>query len=171
MISSELGAQLTREHEPSSLRREAVHYLDDEGPVERAGQGPGVREAKPGERLSGVSGVPHHEHIIPDHGYPVEADIEVDALALIVVLHEREQARAGIEVVLQPARRQYRCERADRQLSFRPGQVGAQDEVATCAPRRRKLEIGAMTTVKRAPVHERSEAQRAARVHEILELI
>src|SRR2546429_8693717 len=64
-----------------------------------------------------------------------------------------------------------RGDRADRQLSLRPGQIGAQDEVAAAAPRRRKLEIGAMTSVKRAPVHERSEAQRAARVHEILELI
>src|SRR5207247_6641091 len=64
---------------PSSLRRETMHHLDDECPVERAGQRPGVREAKPGERLSGVSGVPHHEHIIPTHGYPVEADIEADA--------------------------------------------------------------------------------------------
>src|SRR5438034_11723414 len=43
--------------------------------------------------------------------------------------------------------------------------------MATAAPRRRELEIGAVTTVKRAPVHERSEAQGAAHVHEILELI
>src|SRR5216117_3645596 len=97
------------------LRRETVHYLDDECPVERAGQGPGVREAKPGKRLGGVPGVPHHEHIIPDHRYPVEPDIEVDALAFIVVLNEREQARAGIEVVLQPARRQPCRERANGQ--------------------------------------------------------
>src|SRR2546422_10288395 len=89
---------------PSSLRRETMHHLDDECPVERAGQRPGVREAKPGERLSGVPGVPYHEHIVPDHRYPVKPYIEVDALALIVVLDEREQARPGIEVVLQPAR-------------------------------------------------------------------
>src|SRR3989449_10099006 len=156
---------------PSSLRRETMHHLDDECPVERAGQRPGVREPKPGERLSGVSGVPHHEHIIPNHGYPVEADIEVDALALIVVLDECEQARAHIEIVLQAARRQHSRERADRQVSSCPGQIGAHDDMATAAPRRRKLEIGAVTTVKRAPVHERSEAQGAARVHEILELI
>src|SRR5204862_7428950 len=43
--------------------------------------------------------------------------------------------------------------------------------VARAAPRRRKLEIGRVTTVTRAPVHECSEAQGAARVHEILELI
>src|SRR2546426_3617880 len=132
-----------------------MHYLDDEGPIERARQRPGVREAKPGERLSGVPGVPHHEHIVPNHGYPVEADIEVDALALIVVLDECEQARAHIEIVLQPARRHYRRERADRQLSLRPGQIGAHDEVATPAPRRRKLEISAVTPVELAPVHER----------------
>src|SRR5207248_4941560 len=86
-------------------------------------------------------------------------------------MHEREQAGEGIEVVLHAARRQYGRDGADRQLGLRSGPIGAQDEVATAAPRRRKLEIGAMTTVKRAPVHERSEAQRAARVHEILELI
>src|SRR2546430_2952855 len=139
---------------PSPLRRETVHHLDDECPVERASQGGGVGEAKPGEWLSRVPGVPHHEQVVPDHRDPVEPQIEVAALALIVVLHEREQARAGIEVVLQPARRQYRRERADRQLSLRPGPIGAQDEVATAAPRRRKVEIGAMTTVKGAPVHE-----------------
>src|SRR5256886_8967579 len=148
-----------------------MHHLDDECPVERAGQRPGVREPKPGERLSGVSGVPHHEHIIPNHGYPVEADIEVDALALIVVLDECEQARAHIEIVLQAARRQHSRERADRQVSSCPGQIGAHDDMATAAPRRRKLEIGAVTTVKRAPVHERSEAQGTARVHEVLELV
>src|SRR5205823_14405472 len=103
--------------------------------------------------------------------YPVEPDIEVDTLALIVVLNEGEQARSRIEVVFQPARRQYRRERADRHLSLRPGQIGAQDEVATAAPRRRQLDIGAVTTVKPAPVHERSEAQGAARVHEVLELV
>src|SRR6266849_5016080 len=110
-----------------------MHYLDDEGAVERAGQGPGVREAKPGERLSGVPGIPHHEHIVPDHRDPVEPQIEVDALALIVVLHERKQARAGIEVVLQPARRQYRRERTDWELGFCPGQIGAHDDVASTA--------------------------------------
>src|SRR2546425_1232473 len=79
--------------DPFSLRRETMHQLHDECPVERAGQGPRVREAKPGERLSGLSGVPHYEHIVPDHWYPVEPDIEVDTLALIVVLNEGEQAR------------------------------------------------------------------------------
>src|SRR5438552_15334413 len=43
--------------------------------------------------------------------------------------------------------------------------------MATAGPLRRKLEIGAVTTVKRAPVHERSEAQGTARVHEVLELV
>src|SRR2546421_3931413 len=122
-----------------------MNDLDDERPVERAGQRPGIREAKPGERLGGVSGVPHHEHIVPDHRYPVEPHIEVDALALIVVLHEGEQARSGIEVVLQPARGHHRRERAHRQLGRGPGQIGAHDDVATAAPRRRKLEIGAVT--------------------------
>src|SRR5438093_8735653 len=70
----------------SSLRRETVHYLDDECPIERAGQRLGVREAKPGKRLGGVPGVPHHEHIVADYRYPVKPDIEVDALAPIVVL-------------------------------------------------------------------------------------
>src|SRR5438105_5637517 len=40
-----------------------------------------------------------------------------------------------IEVVFQPARRQYRRERADRQVGLCPGQVGAHDDVATAAPR------------------------------------
>src|SRR5437870_2592890 len=128
-----------------------MHHLDDECPVERAGQRPGVREPKPGERLSGVSGVPHHEHIIPNHGYPVEADIEVDALALIVVLDECEQACAHIEIVLQAARRQHSRERADRQVSSCPGQIGAHDDMATAAPRRRKLEMGNVKSSWRMP--------------------
>src|SRR3989442_11031707 len=37
-----------------ALRRETVHHLDDQRPIERTGEGPGVREAKPGERLRGV---------------------------------------------------------------------------------------------------------------------
>ena len=43
--------------------------------------------------------------------------------------------------------------------------------MATAAPRRRKLEIGAVTAVELAPIHECPDAHRAARVHEILELI
>src|SRR2546430_3843527 len=79
-------------------------------------------------------------------------------------------SRSHIEIVLQAARRQHSRERADRQVSSCPGQIGAHDDMATAAPRRRKLEIGAVTTVKRAPVHERSEAQGTARVHEVPEL-
>src|SRR5439155_19454046 len=87
-----------------SLRRETVNQFDDERPVARAGQGPRIREAKPGERIGRVPRVPHQEDIVPDHRDPVEPHIEVDALVLVVVLDEREQARAGIEVVLEPVR-------------------------------------------------------------------
>src|SRR5207244_13614947 len=97
-------------------------------------------------------------------------DIEVDTSALIVLLHECEQARAGIEVVLQPARRQYRRERADRQLSVRSGQIGAHDDVATATPCRAELEIGAVTPVKLAPIHECADAQGTARVHDVLQI-
>src|SRR5438874_7396320 len=55
-----------------------MNHLNDESPIERAGQGPRVREAKPGERIGRVPRVPHQEDI---------------------VLDEREQAGAGIEVV------------------------------------------------------------------------
>ncbi len=79
-----------------------MHHLDDEGSVERSGQGPGVREAKPGERLSGVPGVPYHEHIVPDHRDPVKPHIEVDAFVFAVVLDERKEAGARIKVVLKP---------------------------------------------------------------------
>src|SRR5439155_13380944 len=89
--------QDVRDHQRSPcLRRETMNDLDDERPVERAGQGPGVREAKPSERLSSVPGVPHHEHVVPDHRNPVEPHVEVDTLALVVVLDEREHAGAGI---------------------------------------------------------------------------
>src|SRR5438132_11098263 len=52
---------------PSPLRRETMHDLDYECPVEWASQGAGVREAKPGEWLSRVPGVPHHEQVVADH--------------------------------------------------------------------------------------------------------
>jgi len=61
-----------------------------------------VSEAKPGERLGSVPGVPHYEHIVANYWYPVEPDIEVDALALIVVLDECEQTGPRVEIVLQP---------------------------------------------------------------------
>ena len=91
-----------------------MNHLDDEGAVERARQGLRVGEAKSGERLGRVPGVPNQEDVVPDHRNPVEPHIEVDALALVVVLDEREHARAGIEVVLQTARGQHRRKRADR---------------------------------------------------------
>src|SRR5713101_4161724 len=156
---------------PSSLRREAMHHLDDEGPVERTGQGPGVREAKPGERLGSVSGVPHHEHIVADYRYPVEPDIEVDALALIVVLDECEQTGPRVEIVLQPIPGQHGRERPDRQVSGRPGEVGAHDDVAAATPRRGELKVSAVTAIELAPIHEGPDAQRTARAHEVLQLV
>src|SRR5713101_9076332 len=151
--------------------RETMNDLDDKRPIERTGEGPGVREAKPGERLRGVPRVPHQEDIVPDHGDPVEPHIEVDALALVIVLDEREQAGAGVEVVLEPVRRQHRRERPHGQLSRRSREIRAQDDVAAAAPRRGELEIGAVTAVELAPVHECTEAQRPPRVHEILQLV
>src|SRR5947208_5878248 len=73
---------------PSPLRRETMHDLDYECPVEWASQGAGVREAKPGEWLSRVPGGPHHEQVVADHRYRVETDIEVAARARVRALDE-----------------------------------------------------------------------------------
>src|SRR5437879_11236220 len=69
---------------PSPLRRETMHDLDDECPVEWASQGAGVGEAKPAEWLSGVPGVPHHEQVGPADRSPVEPENEREAPAHIV---------------------------------------------------------------------------------------
>src|SRR3989449_10770946 len=49
--------------------------------------------------------------------------------------------------------------------------MGAHEDVATGAPRRAQLEIGAVTAVELTPVHERPEAHGTARVHEVLQLV
>src|SRR2546422_11601263 len=141
-----------------------MHRLDHDSPVqgvrERTTAGEPVRRPREGRE----SGVPHYIHVVSDDRDPVEPHVEVDALALVVVLDEREQAGAGIEVVLQPARRQYGRERPERQLSPCPGQIGAPDDVTTATPRRAELEIGTVTAVELTPVHECPEAQGATRV-------
>src|SRR6266850_6066634 len=83
-----------------SSRRETMHHLHDKGPIEGTGQGTCIREAKPGARLSGIPRVPHDEYVIADHRNPVKPYIEIDPLVLVVVLDEREQAGAGVEIVL-----------------------------------------------------------------------
>jgi len=42
-----------------------------------------------------------------------------------------------------------------RSSAFVRVQIGAHDDVATTAPRRRKLEIGAVTAIELSPIHER----------------
>src|SRR5207253_9834981 len=45
------------------------------------------------------------------------------------------------------------------------------DDVATETPCRAELEIGAVTPVNLAPIHECADAQGTARVHEVLQLM
>src|SRR6267378_88676 len=97
-----------------SSRRETMHHLHDKGPIEGTGQGTCIREPKPGARLRGISRVPHDEYVIADHRNPVKPHIEIDAPVLVVVLNEREQAGARIEVILKPVCGQHSSERSRR---------------------------------------------------------
>src|SRR5690348_5483544 len=153
-----------------SLRRHAMHHFQHQCTVQRTRERARGGKTKPGERIGRVARVPHEIDVVPDQRNPVESQVEVGTLALVVVLNEAEQAGPRIEIVFDPVRGENGGEPADREPGGRPRQVGAQNDVPATAPRGRELEIGAVTAVKLSPVHEGPEAERAARVHEVLEL-
>src|SRR5437660_8284227 len=90
--------------------RDAVNDLQHEcavqGPTERSYRGEAVRRSAVGC----VPRVPDEEKVVPDLGNPMESQVEVRPLRVVVVLHEAKKAGPRIEVVLDPAGSQDGCE-------------------------------------------------------------
>src|SRR5690349_24519157 len=97
-----------------------MHHFQYECAVQRPGERARGRKTKPGERIRRVSRVPHEIDVVSNQRYPVEPQVEVDALALVVVLNEAEQTGPGIEIVFDPVRGEYGGERANREPHGRP---------------------------------------------------
>src|SRR2546425_11232068 len=75
------------------------HECAVQGPREGSCRGEAVRRRAVGR----VSGVPDQENIVPDLRNPMESQVEVCPLRVVVVLHEAKKAGPRIEVVLNPA--------------------------------------------------------------------
>src|SRR6266566_6270953 len=89
-----------------------LHYeCAVQGPREGSCRGEAVRRCAVG----GVPRVPDQENVVTDLGNPMESQVEVRPLRVVVVLHEAKKAGAGIEVVLDAAGGQQRSEAAGRQ--------------------------------------------------------
>src|SRR5215471_3493005 len=149
------------------LGSESVNHFDHQGTVEGARQGRAVGKAESSRRSGGVPGIPDQKHVVPDYRDPVEAYVEVDTLALVVVLHEREQTRARVEVVLEAARREHGVKCAGRQARGGVGEVGADDDVAAAVPRYGELRVGAVAAVEAPPIEERAEREWPPGAHRV----
>src|SRR6185369_2796240 len=87
-----------------------------------------------GSRIGGVAGSPDHVKIVADSRDPVEAQLEIHPLVLVVVLHKEQEIGTGIECVLGPSSRLDRVEIALRQPNCVASQVCAKDQVSPEAP-------------------------------------
>jgi hypothetical protein len=65
-----------------------VNRLDDEGAVQRVAQGSGAGEAVWCHRVRREAGIPDNVEIIADDATPMKPQVEIDALILVVELHE-----------------------------------------------------------------------------------
>src|SRR6266566_2766163 len=83
--------------------RKAVDDLHHEcavqGPSERSYCG----EAVGRRAVGGIPRVPDQEDVVADLGKPMESEVKVGALRVVVVLHEAQKAGPRIEVVLDAA--------------------------------------------------------------------
>src|SRR6266511_3005967 len=100
-------------------------------------------------RIGAVPRVPNDEHIVADHGNPVEADVEIDPLIFVRVLDEAEQTRAGIEVVFEVTRGLEGGEDARWEARRGARHVDADDGMATAPPRALEFHVGAAAPVER----------------------
>src|SRR5436190_2425836 len=76
------------------------HECAVQGPSERSYRGEAVRRGAVGR----VPRVPDQENVVSDPGNPMESQVEVRPLRVVVVLHEAQKAGPGVEVVFDPAR-------------------------------------------------------------------
>src|SRR5881394_4496542 len=86
-----------------------------QGLAERSRRGEPIRRRVIGR----VPRVPDEEDVVADLRNPVESQVEIHALRLVVVLHEAEKTGAWIEVVFDAARGEDSRETAARKLRRR----------------------------------------------------
>src|SRR5882724_7097406 len=116
-------------------RRHPMHGLDDERAVQRMPQGPGAGKAMRHRRIRREPGVPDHVEIVTDDPTPVKAQVEVDALVLVVDLHKSLEARARVERVLRPGARLDGVKSTEREPHRADRHLGADVEVSAVSPR------------------------------------
>src|SRR6267378_7906430 len=95
------------------------HECAVQGPTERSYRGEAVGRSAVG----GVPRVPDQENVVSDLGNPMESQVEVRPLCVVVVLHEAKKAGSRIEVVLDPTGSEQGGEPAAWQPRGRAGQV------------------------------------------------
>src|SRR6266550_3529638 len=101
------------------------HECAVQGPREGSCRGEAVRRCAVGR----VPRVPDQEDIVSDLGNPMESQVKVRPLRVVVVLHEAKKAGPRIEVVLNPAGGENGCEAAAGQSRGRARQIGTDNDV------------------------------------------
>src|SRR5438876_7624025 len=112
-----------------------VDDLQHECAVQRPSEGSCRGEAVSRSAVGCVPRVPDQEHVVPDLRNPMESQVEVRPLRVVVVLHEAKKAGPRIEIVLDAAGGQQGGEPAGGQPSGGAGQVGTDNDVSAAAPR------------------------------------
>src|SRR6266542_611236 len=114
--------------------RKAVDDLQHEcavqGLSERSGRGEAVGRCAVGR----VPRVPDQENVVSDLGNPMETQVEVGPLRVVVVLHEAKKAGSRIEVVLDAAGGQQGGEPTAGQQRGRARQLGTDNHMSSAAP-------------------------------------
>src|SRR2546426_6287530 len=118
--------------EPS--RRDSVHRLHNECTVQWVAQCRRTGEAMWCHGVGRVPGVPDQVQIVADHRNPMEAQIEIDALVLVVELDESLEGGARVERVLDPAACLDRVEAVPRQPYGAARYLGSSGEMPSMEP-------------------------------------
>src|SRR5436309_14203306 len=95
-----------------------------------------------------VPGVPDQENVVSDLRNPMESQVEVRPLRVVVVLHEAKKTGPRIEVVLDAAGGQQGSEAPGGQSRSRAGQIGADNDVPASTPSALQLHVRAAAAVK-----------------------
>lgn len=76
-----------------------MNRFDNESTVQRMTQTAGVGKSKRRGRVSRVPGIPDGIDIIANRRDPENAEVEVYPLVLVVIPHEAEERRSGVDTV------------------------------------------------------------------------
>src|SRR5881397_3941594 len=120
------------------------HECAVQGPTERSYRG----EAVGRRAVGGVPRVPDQENVVTDLGNPMESQVEVRPLRVVVVLHEAQKAGPRVEVVFDAASGEQGGEAAAGQPRGGAGQVGAGDDVSSAAPRALQFHVHTAAAVE-----------------------